>query len=270
MKLFQKQKLNIAMVFAATTLFIAGTSLAQAKDIVKLQFSDGRSNVTGVGNVNAVLRSIGVHASTVSIPEDAKPIIKASQTRAINEEEQHKLISIFSLHRGQLLEQIQLAGRNPVAPRGGYLTTRESDTAPYPKVYDMKALTPDVRKAVLNRYGRLHVNTSDNGMGIDEVMTVVSGGPFTWMFMLPDGVLARLTVDRVSLQDQAIRLSYPGLGMHAGYMEPEQGLIVAFAHGPENFVIRFEEPSVPHAELLGTNAWVDFSGDMPKLREKVK
>ncbi|AEG71833.1 hypothetical protein [Ralstonia solanacearum] len=270
MKTVQKYKANMAGAFAAAVLLVAGTPLAQAKDIVKLQFSDGRDNVAGVENVNAVLHSIGVHASTLPIPEEAKPILKASQTRAIRDEEQRKLISIFNLHRGQLLEQVQLAGRTPVAPRGGYLSTTELDTPPYPKVYDMMALTPEVHKTVLNKYGRLHVNTSDNGMGIDEVMTVVSGGPFTWVFVMPDGVLARLTVDRVSLGDPAIRLSYPGLGMHAGYMDPKQGVIVAFAHGPKNFVMRYEEPSVPHAELLGTNAWVDFSGDMPKLRDQVK
>jgi hypothetical protein len=83
-------------------------------------------------------------------------------------------------------------------------------------------------------------------------------------------VLARLTIDKLDTLDYAVRLSYPGLGMHAGYLDPTQGLIVAFAHGPERFTVRFEEPSVPHAELLNTNAWVDFSGDMPKLREKVK
>jgi hypothetical protein len=239
-------------------------------NFVKLQFSDGRPDVEGIENVNAVLRSAGVRASTVSIPEEAKPILQSSLTRAISEEEQNKLISIFNLNRADLLEQIRLAGRTPEMRRGGYLSTREGDAAPYPKVYDMKALTHEMRNWALNRYGRLHVNTSDAGTGIDEVMTVVSGGPFTWMFVLPDGVLARLTVDTIEPDGPAVRLSYPGLGMHAGYMDPQQGLIVAFAHGPASFVIRFEEPSVPYAELLNTNAWVDFSGDMPKLREKIR
>jgi hypothetical protein len=255
---------------AVALSILAGAPAVRAQDIVKLQFSDGRSNVTGVENVNAVLRSVGVRVSTLSIPEQAKPILKASQIRVITPDEQNELISIFNLHRGQLLEEIKLAGRTPAAPRGGYLSTRESDNPPYPKVFDMKAITPEVHKAILNRFGRLHVNTADNGMGIDEVMTIVSGGPFTWMFVLPDSVLARLTIDKLDTLDYAVRLSYPGLGMHAGYLDPTQGLIVAFAHGPERFTVRFEEPSVPHAELLNTNAWVDFSGDMPKLREKVK
>jgi len=129
----------------------------------------------------------------------------------------------------------------------------------------MKSLTAETRKGVLEKYGQLHVNSSDNGMGIDEVMTVVSCGPFTWMFVLTDGVL----VDQVGPSDPALRLSYTGLNMHAGYMDPAQGLIVAYAHGPQNLVMRYEEPTVPHADLLDTNAWVDFSGEVPTLREKV-
>jgi hypothetical protein len=44
---------------------------------------------------------------------------------------------------------------------------------------------------------------------------------------------------------------------------------VAYAHGPESFTIRFDESSVPHAELLDTNPWVDFSGEVPQLFSKI-
>lgn len=236
---------------------------------VKLQFSDGRSDVEGVENVNHVLRSVGVRASLVPIPDAAKPIVAASLTRSVTEDEQNQLLDIFSLNRADLLEQIALAGRTPEMSRGGWLGTAEGDTAPYPKIYDMKAMTPEMQTWALNRYGRFHVNTADNGVGIDEVMTVVSGGPFTWMFVLPDGVIARLTVAEISPEGPAVRLSYPGIGMHAGYMDPKQGLIVAYAHGPERFTIRFEEASVPYAHLLDTNPWVDFTGEVPTLRDRV-
>jgi len=242
---------------------------ARPQDFVTLKFSDGRSSIAGIESVNAVLRSVGVRASTVAIPGQAKPILKQSLIRPITEAEQTELIELFNLNRADLLEQIKLAGRTPEMHRGGYLGTREGDSAPYPKVYDMKALAPDVHTWVLNRYGRLHVNSADNGAGIDEVMTVVSGGPFTWMFVLPNGVVARLTVEEIAESGPAVRLSYPGMGMHAGWMEPKQGLIVAFAHGPESFTIRFDEPSAANAVLLNTNPWADFSGEIPKLYDKV-
>lgn len=237
-------------------------------NIVKLQFSDGRPNAVGLEEVNAVLRSVGVRASTVSIPDAAKPILKASQSRTVTEAEQEDLIKLFSLNRAELLEQIELAGRVPETPRGGLLSTRQPGVAPYPKVYDMLAIPKEHRAGVLESFGRFHVNMAENGVGIDEVMTVVSGGPFTWMFVLPEGVVVRLTVGPAS-EETAIRLSYPGMGIHAGYMDAKQGLIVAYAHGPEEFVVHYDEPTAPHANLLNTNPWVDFSGGMPTLFDKI-
>ena len=78
------------------------------------------------------------------MPKEATPILEASKTRSITEAESKKLISLFSLHRGLLLEQIEKAGRKPEAHRGGFLSTSEVGflstsevgVAPYPKVYD--------------------------------------------------------------------------------------------------------------------------------------
>lgn len=238
-------------------------------NILKLQFSDGRPDVVGLEEVNTVLRSVGVRASTVCIPEAAKPLLKASLSRAMTEGEQEELIKLFYLNRAELLEQISLAGRVPETPRGGLMSTRQPNVAPYPKIYDMQAIPDDYRATVLETFGRFHVNMAENGVGIDEVMTVVSGGPFTWMFVLPDGVVVRLTVGPAT-EEMAIRLSYPGMGIHAGYLDAKAGLVVAFAHGPEEFIIHYDEPTAPHAELLNTNPWVDFSGDMPKLLDKAQ
>ncbi|WP_198672826.1 hypothetical protein [Photorhabdus sp. CRCIA-P01] len=230
-----------------------------------LSYLDERQPTVGIENVNKVLFSIGVRISTTPIPEEARPILKVSKTRALTEEESEKLISQFPLHRGELLEQIQLAGRQPEAHRGGFLSTSEVGIAPYPKVYDMKAISAEARKTVLEKFGKLHVNSAENGMGIDEVMTVVAGGPWTWFFRLPDGMMAKLSIGCVEAGDPAWRLSYPGLGMHAAFLDAEDGLIVAFAHGPKHFVMRYDEPSVDGAEMLGTNPWIDFSVDIPKL-----
>lgn len=232
---------------------------------LKLAYSDGRAVTTGVDNVNAVLRAVGVRVSTLPLPEAALPILKISQTRAVTQEEADELMPHFSLHRGQLLDEISKAGRKPEAHRGGYLSTSEEGVAPYPKVYDMKAMTPEVMAFLQEKFGKLHVNSAENGVGIDEVMTIVSGGPWTWFFSLPDNVVGKLTLGHVGLDGQAWRISYPGLGPHGGYLDSEYGLVVAYAHGPKNFVMRYEEPSVEGTELLNTNPWIDLSGETPKL-----
>ena len=67
------------------------------------------------------------------------------------------------------------------------------------------ALDERTRSAVLGKYGRMHVNSAEDGTDIDEVMTVVSGGPFRWGFTLKDGSIARFQIDKVGLQDKAVR-----------------------------------------------------------------
>ncbi len=230
-----------------------------------LAYSDGRPTTSGIDNVNAVLSSVGVRVSTLPLPKAATPILQASLNRAVTAEEAEQLIAHFPLHRGELLEQISKAGREPEAHRGGYLSTSEIGVSPYPKVYDMQAMTPDVMIYLQEKFGKLHVNSSDNGVGIDEVMTIVSGGPWTWFFSLPDNVVGKLTLGHVGLDGQAWRISYPGLGPHGGFLDSEHGLVVAYAHGPKNFVMRYEEPSIENSALLNTNPWIDFSGETPKL-----
>ncbi|RSC92815.1 hypothetical protein EI424_13525 [Tenacibaculum singaporense] len=256
-------------LFIALLLIVSsGWSQNQAQDNIKLSFSDGRTDVIGVASINSVLRTVGVRVSTVNLPEEAKPILKTSSTRALNKEEADKLISIFYLDRKDLLDQIEKAGRKPEAHRGGYLSTKEEEMSPYPKVYDMKALSPEVTVFLQDKFGKLHVNSSDNGMGIDEVMTIVSGGPWTWFFVLPNNVVGKLTLGHVGINDLGWRISYPGLGPHGGYLDAEYGLVVAFAHGPEKFVMRYEEPTVKLSKWMGKNPWIDFSGDAPKLLER--
>ena len=266
--------MNKLIKILASTLFVLTSILLPVKvyadktetqGVLKLSYSDGRAATIGLKNVNAMLGQVGVRVSEIALPKAALPILKISQARAIDPEETKQLLSIFSLHRGELLDQIEKAGRKPAANRGGFLSTSEVGVAPYPKVYDMKALTPEVTAYLQKKFGKLHVNSADNGTGIDEVMSIVSGGPWTWFFLLPGDVIGKLTLGYVGLDGLGWRISYPGLVPHGGYLDPEYGLVVAHAHGPKNFVMRYEDPSVEGTELLGTNSWVDLSGKIPKL-----
>lgn len=237
-------------------------------DIVSLKFSDGRSNIKGIKAVNNVLNTIGINVTTIDIPEEVKPILEASETQTLTQKEQEFLIHKFNLTHAQLLEQIKIANRIPAVEGGGVLT-EETGFGQYPKIYDMKALDEKTHKAVLDKYARMHVNSADDGTDVDEVMTVINGGPFRWSFLMKDGSVALFQVESVSLNDKAVRVSYHGLGMHAGIMDAKQGVIVAFAHGPKEFTMRYEA-DVKHAELLGTNPWLDFSGDFPVVLDSAQ
>lgn len=230
-----------------------------------LHRSDGSAPAIGLGAVNAALAPVGVRVSQVRIPEGARPLLQTSQSRALQTTEAEALIRWFHLGRRELLQEIIDAGRSPAMPRGGYLNTSEMDVPPYPKVYDMKALDEPTVTYLQAKFGRLHVNSSDSGAGIDEVMTIVSGGPYTWFFVLKDGVVGKLRLGTVEETGKAWRISYPGLVPHGGYFDATDGLVVAYAHGPKHFVMRYEDPSVEDYETLGDNPWIDFSSDTPRL-----
>jgi hypothetical protein len=233
-----------------------------------LHFSDGSPSATGLEAVNARLREIGVRVSTVAIPEAAKPILRASWERAITRDEGDELLAHFHLDRRDLLEEIERAGRVPEMHRGGYLQTSERGVAPYPKVYDMKALDPKTTAYLQEKFGKLHVNSSEAGVGIDEVMTIVAGGPYTWFFVLKNGVVGKLRLGVVAGDQPAWRISYPGLVPHGGFFDARQGLVVAFAHGPERFVMRYDDSSVEGAETLDGNPWIDFRSNPPVLLDR--
>ncbi|MCB1801224.1 MAG: hypothetical protein KDI82_06015 [Gammaproteobacteria bacterium] len=230
-----------------------------------LYYSDGSRPDYGIQSVNRRLLEIGVRVSQVAIPENAKPILKQSVRRALSQAESETLIQHFHLGRRELVDEIRRAGRRPEMHRGGYLRTAEIDVPPYPKVYDMKALDRETRVFLQRKFGKLHVNSSEAGVGIDEVMTIVAGGPYTWFFVLEDNVVGKLHFGKVHEDGKAWRISYPGLVPHGGYFDAPHGLVVAFAHGPEHFVMRYEDSSVGGYETLGDNPWIDFSKEEPVL-----
>jgi hypothetical protein len=232
---------------------------------IVLHFSDGSPDAVGLDAVNRRLREVGVRVSRVPVPQAARPLLDASHSRALTPDEASTVLRHFHLSRRDLLEEIRLAGRTPELPRGGHLQTSEAGVPPYPKVYDMKALTPAVAAYLQRKFGLLHVNSDDSGAGIDEVMTIVSGGPYTWFFTLGQDAVGKLNLGEVRPGDAAWRLSYPGLVPHGGFFDAPHGLVVAHAHGPRTFVMRYDEPDVEGAATLADNPWIDFSGAQPKL-----
>ncbi|WP_022669110.1 hypothetical protein [Desulfospira joergensenii] len=263
-------KILLFMVISAAIIygFTANTEVntqTQNEEFIELAYSDRSPSTYGVNQINEVLRAVGVRVSTLPLPEAAGQILETSQSRALTTAEADELISIFSLDRQGLLEEIQRAGRVPAALHGGSLSTSEIGVPPYPKVYDMKSLSPEMTIYLQEKFGKLHVNSSEDGVGIDEVMTIVSGGPYTWFFVLPGNVVGKLTFGHVGKSGHAWRVSYPGLIPHGGFFDAEYGLVVAYAHGPEHFVMRYKEPNVQGAETLGKNPWINFSKETPQL-----
>lgn len=253
----------IGLSFCSTNLLAMD---GKASKIATLSFSDNRQHVTDFDAINGMLKTVGVHLSRVTLPSQALPLLKLSNTTKLNQAQIAKLLKIFSLTRKDLLDQISIGGREPVIPGGGSLSTGEAGVAPYPKIYDMKAMSPQDHIYVQNKFGKLHVNSADSGEGVDEVMTLVSGGPWTWYFLLKDNVVAKLSLSRIQPHGQGWRLSYPGLTPHGAYMDAEDGICIAHIIGPKTWVMRYDAPETGGANMLGKNPWVDFSNNRAKYK----
>jgi hypothetical protein len=226
---------------------------------VLLRFSDGRASLSDLAAINEVLGTVGVHLSHIELPEAARPLIEASARAPLSDTEKGKILELFELSRRDVLDQVHMAGRVPVLPEGGSMRSGESGVPPYPKVYDLMSMTLQHRHFARDKFGRLHVNSSDEGVGVDEVMSLVAGGPWTWYFLLQDGVVVELQMSRVESTGRGWRLSYPGLTPHGGHFHAESGLCVAYITGPEVWNMRYEAPGQLGEKMLGTNPWLDFS-----------
>lgn len=267
---FFRYALPLALAATAVAFYSAQAQSRQDGRFVSLSFSDGRADAVGLEAVNGHLLKVGVRVSDITIPEAASPLVEIARTRALNEQEQARLLSIFALDRAALLKQAVAAGRQPAVEGGGELSISEKDVPPYPKVYDQKALDARTKTFLMSKFGRLHVNSADSGHGIDEVMTIVQGGPYTWFFALHDGTIAKVRFSEVTTGGPGWRISYPGLVAHGGYFDAQHGLVVAHAHGPKLFVMRYEAPAVNASERLNDNPWIDFTVDPPRLLDRSK
>jgi hypothetical protein len=77
--------------------------------------------------------------------------------------------------------------------------------------------------------------------------------------------VGKLRLGRVGERGLAWRISYPCLVPHGGFFDAADGLVVAYAHGPASFVMRYEDPSVDGAATLNDNPWIDFTANRPVL-----
>ncbi|MFW0756385.1 hypothetical protein ACN1C3_16855 [Pseudomonas sp. H11T01] len=234
-------------------------------DDVRISYLDGRAETIGLDSVNAALSEVGVRITRVDIPPEAQPLLARSRYEALEIEDHNELISLFPLNRGELLDEIRLAGRQPEMHRGGFMNTTLLGGTPYPKVVDVKKIPSAELPVFQSKMSKLHSNSSEDGVGIDEVTTILSGGESLWFFRLLDNTVVKVTIGPVDHQDKAWRISYPGLGIHGTYLDSGCGILIAYAHGPNFFQVRYSDPSIQGAEMLGTNPWIDYSGETPIL-----
>lgn len=158
----------------------------------------------GLSGVNEVLKGLGVRLNQVDVPQDSIPLLTKSVKAALSNEDKAQVLKAFEMSRDDMVTLTRSAGRESAVP----------GVAPYPKIYDLMSMSPDDKLGARNTFAKVHVTFADGGVGVDEVMTLARGGPWTWYFQVKDQLAVKLEMGRVEPGARAWRLIYPGLTPH--------------------------------------------------------
>ena len=202
---------------------------------IRLEFSDHRPPPTAVADVNSALRDTGTGVWPLDLSGAPAEIRRLIRLPTLTEAEVERVRTHFLLPRARLLEIIEAAGRTPNVRGGGELTTFVSNQGyGYPQLWVVQGATD------YTRFDRFHVNVSEDGIGVDEVLQVLCGSGVVIRLRLPDRSTRTLTLDCPG--DHAGWLvTYDGGRPHMGSLSSAAPgtKIVVQAIGPARWALRY-------------------------------
>lgn len=201
-----------------------------------LEFADGRSTATSLDAVNASLAPFGARVWALnlnSVPQDVRRLLAQP---SLTESEAERIKTQFLLPRERLLQLIAEAGRAPHVAGGGSMTPFvENQGYAYPQLYLAEAGVD------YSRFDRFHVNTADNGTGVDEIGQLLCGGGIRVLQRRPGLGMATLHLACPS-PDHGWIVTYDGGASHIGSLSaasPGSKFLMQVI-GPERWSLRYE------------------------------
>ncbi len=192
---------------------------------------------TAVDEVQAQMRGIGIGVWPLRLDEAPDDIRQLLGRADLTDQETTRVRDHFLLSRERLLELVAESGRTPNVAGGGALETMVANQGyGYPQLWVVQG---DVD---YTRFDRFHVNTSDDGIGVDEVLQMISGEGVIVRTRRPDGTVYNLRLDCLS-DDACWMFSYDAGQDHIGSLSsatPGTKLVVQ-AFGPSDWSLRYTE-----------------------------
>src|SRR5262245_55210706 len=205
---------------------------------IRLEFSDKRPALTAVADINAALREAGTGAWPLDLSGAPAEIRRLIRQPTLTEAETEQVRTYFLLPRARLLQIIEAAGRTPNVSGGGELTTLVANQGyGYPQLWVVQSATD------YTRFDRFHVNVSEDGVGVDEVLQVLFGSGIVVRLRLPDRSTRTLTLDCLR-EDAGWLVTYDGGRPHMGSLSKAAPgtKIVVQAIGPARWALRNLDP----------------------------
>ncbi len=208
---------------------------------IRLEFSDGQPALIGIEHIdaiNAALSTVGAGVWPLDFSA-APPTIRALIAQPdLSDTEITHLLDHFLLPRERLMETLAAAGRDPNVAGGGALETGVANQDyGYPQLWTVRADTD------YTRFDRFHINVSDDRVGVDEVLQMLSGNGVVVHLQTPNGDVLTLRLDCLG-RAQGWRITYDGGRPHIGSLSsaaPGTKLVVQ-AFGPPVWSLSYELP----------------------------
>jgi hypothetical protein len=204
---------------------------------LRLEFSDSRTVETGLDAVNTGLAPYGARIWPLDLFGVAADMRRLLVQPRLTEVEADRVKVQFLLPRERLLQLIAGAGRTPHVAGGGSMTPFvENHGYAYPQLYLAKA---DVD---YTRFDRFHVNTADDGTGVDEIGQLLYGGGIRIVQRRPGFGIVRLHLSCPS-PDHGWIVTYDGGVWHIGSLSaasPGTKFLMQVI-GPERWTMRYED-----------------------------
>ena len=208
-----------------------------SKTGVRLTHSSGRPALTDPAEINLALAPYGSRIWSLDL-SDTPNEIRQLLTRVTFDAAESTLVrDHYLLSRERLLEIVDEAGRTPQVSGGGEMNTVDlTHSVPYPELY---IVVPGVD---YSRFDRFHVNVSDEGVGVDEVMQVLSGGGVRLLQHLPDQGLITLEIDCLE-ENSGWVVTYDGAYPHIGSISGGQPgtKVLMQVIGPAKWEMKYEK-----------------------------
>jgi hypothetical protein len=202
-----------------------------------LEFSDGRPAETSLTRVNNGLSPYGARVWPLDLADVSREIRRLLAQRHLTDSECDRVKAHFLLPRQRLLQIIAAAGRTPHVPGGGAMAPRvENHGYAYPQLYVVGA------GADYARFDRFHVNTADDGTGVDEIGQLLCGGGVRILQRRAGHRMATLQLD-CPADDRGWIVTYDGGSSHIGSLSaasPGTKFLMQVI-GPDRWSLRYDD-----------------------------
>lgn len=204
---------------------------------LRLEYSNDKPDETGLTGINNALAPFGSRIWALDLRAVPTGIRQLLDTPELNDSQSRQVMDYFMLPREQLTARIEEAGRRLQVAGGGEMSTLDlTHNIRYPELY---IVNPGVD---YSRFDRFHVNRSEEGTGVDEMMFVLAGRGVRLLQHVPGAGLVTLHIDCPG-KDHGWYVTYNGTYPHIGSISgctPGAKVLMQII-GPPQWHMRYED-----------------------------